>query len=217
MKRLLFLHLAIIIILITSDSLFAQSGKKNLLFNGKNLKNWDFFLRESTADPSNVFTVKDGIIHITGQPFGYMRTKKQYSDYLLHVEWRWPGEPTNSGIFVHVQKPDTIWPKCIECQLKAGSAGDMVCMNGSDMNERTDKSKRVVTKLAESSEKPAGEWNTAEITCSGDKINIVINGVQQNRGTGLNITGGHICLQSEGGPIEFRNVWLQPLQKTAKK
>lgn len=216
MKKL-FLQLAIISILMSASALFAQSGKRIMLFNGKNLKNWEFHLRESSIDPPAVFSVKNGIIHITGQPFGYMRTKKQYSDYLLHVEWRWPGEPSNSGIFVHVQTPDTIWPKCIECQLRAGNAGDIVCMSGADMNERTDKLRRVVTKLAESSEKPAGEWNTAEITCQGDKINVVINGVQQNKGTGLNISKGQICLQSEGGPIEFRNVWIELLQKSAKK
>jgi len=216
MKNLL-LNLTLLLLLASATPLFAQNGKKIMLFNGKNLKNWEFHLRDNTADPSTVFTVKEGVIHIAGQPFGYMRTKKMYSDYILHVEWRWPGEPTNSGIFVHAQLPDTIWPKCIECQLRSGSAGDMVCMSGADMNERTDKSKRVVSKLAETSEKPAGEWNTAEITCSGDNINIVINGVRQNKGTGLNITKGHICLQSEGGPIEFRNVWIQPLRGTIKK
>ena len=50
-------------------------------------------------------------------------------------------KPANSGVFVHAQVPDTVWLKCIECQLKAGNAGDFVCMNGADMNERKDKSK----------------------------------------------------------------------------
>jgi len=213
----LFLNLIVLFLLASANVLFAQNSKKIMLFNGKDLKNWEFHLREYTAHPSTVFSVKEGVIHIAGQPFGYMRTKKIYSDYLLHVEWRWPGEPANSGIFVHAQLPDTIWPKCIECQLRVLSAGDMVCMSGADMNERTDKSKRVVNKLAETSEKPVGEWNTAEITCLGDNINIVINGVLQNKGTGLNISKGHICLQSEGGPIEFRNVWIQPLPWKTKK
>ncbi len=83
---------------------------------------------------------KDGVIHISGDPFGYMRTKEIYSDYKLHVEWRWPDEATNSGVFVHAATPDAIWLKCIECQLKAGSAGDFVCMSGADMTEHKDKS-----------------------------------------------------------------------------
>ena len=94
------------------------------LFNGKDLNNWEFYLRDPSVDPGKVFTVKDAAIHISGNPFGYMRTKEQYSDYKLHLEWRWPDEATNSGVFIHAQKPDTIWPACFECQLKAGSAGE---------------------------------------------------------------------------------------------
>jgi hypothetical protein len=142
-----------------------------------------------------------------------MRTKESYSDYKLHVEWRYPVELSNSGVFIHGQGADTIWLKCIECQLKAGSAGDFVCMNGSDMNERKDKSNRVVKKLAESNEKPVGEWNTMEVTCKANTIEVTVNGVTQNKGTNLNISSGSICLQSEGKEIEFRNVFLTPLKK----
>lgn len=216
-KSLLYIPITSMLLILAVETTFAQTGKKILLFNGKNLKNWEFYLRDMSVNPSTVFTVKDGVIRISGEPFGYMRTKKTYSNYLLHVEWRWPGEPTNSGIFVHAQLPDTIWPMCIECQLRAGSAGDLVCMNGADINERTDKSRRVVNKLAETSEKAPGEWNTAEIRCSENNIEVKINGVLQNKGTGLNISSGHICLQSEGKVIEFRNVWLTPIGNSSKK
>jgi hypothetical protein len=183
------------------------------LFNGKNLNNWVFHLKDPAVDPAKVFTVQNGVIHITGDPFGYMRTKESYSDYKLHVEWRYPVELSNSGVFVHAQGVDTIWLKCIECQLKAGGAGDFVCMNGSDMDERKDKSNRVVKKLTESNEKPVGEWNTMEVTCKANTIEVVVNGVIQNKGTNLNISSGSICLQSEGKAIEFRNVFLTPLKK----
>jgi len=183
------------------------------LFNGKDLSNWTFVLRGDTVDPATVFTVTDGIINIKGDPFGYMRTKDKYSDYILHVEWRWPVEPSNSGVFIHGQKPDAIWLKCIECQLMPGNAGDFVCMNGSDIKEREDKSKIVVKKIAESSEKPVGEWNTMKITCNGNTIEVVVNGTFQNRGTESNIADGFICLQSEGKDVQFRNVYLTKLKK----
>ncbi len=215
-KSLTNLFLLVLLALILSP-VYAQKEKKIILFNGKNLKNWEFNLRDHAVDPAKVFTVSNGVIRISGNPFGYMRTKKVYSDYLLHVEWRWPAEPTNSGIFIHAQLPDTIWPMCIECQLKSGNAGDFVCMNGADMNERTDKSKRAINKLADSSEKKPGEWNVAEIKCSGNTIEVRINGVLQNKGTGLNIHSGHICFQSEGKEIEFRNVWLTSLAGSSGK
>ncbi len=185
-----------------------SSTEKIQLFNGKDLSNWTFYLKDPSVDVSGVFMAHGDIIHIKGEPFGYMRTKDSYSDYTLHVEWRYPGEASNSGVFIHAQQPDTIWPMSIECQLKAGSAGDLICMGGSDINERTDKSVRVVKKLAETSEKPAGEWNTLEITCISDNIDVFVNDVRQNKATGSSIKAGNICLQSEGKDIEFRNVYL---------
>lgn len=211
-----FAAILIIIVLSTAGIIKAQDKKENnkvILFNGKDLSNWVFKLKDPSVDPSGVFTIKDGVIHITGNPFGYMRTKEIYSDYKLHVEWRWPVEASNSGVFVHAQQPDTIWLKCIECQLKAGSAGDFVCMNGAEMNERTDKTKPFVKKMAESSEKPAGEWNTMEVVCKDNTIEVAVNGVFQNKATNVNLNKGSICLQSEGKDVEFKNVFLTKLNE----
>lgn len=188
-------------------------GKKILLFNGKDLSNWEFHLRDASVDPASVFTIQNGVIHITGDPFGYMRTREQYSDYQLHVEYRWAAEPTNSGIFIHAQLPDTIWPTCFECQLSAGNAGDFICMGQSDMNERSNKAARVIKKKSASTEKPAGEWNIIEISCKANSVEAYVNGVLQNKGSGVSHTKGHICLQSEGKNIEFRNVYLVKLKK----
>jgi hypothetical protein len=182
-----------------------------MLFNG-DLNNWVFHLKDPSVDPATVFTVQNGVIHISGNPFGYMRTKEAYSDYKLHVEWRYPLEASNSGVFVNVQLPDTIWPKCIECQLKAGSAGDFVCMNGADMNERTDKTSKSVKKINASSEKPVGEWNAMEVICKTNTIEVYVNGTLQNKATGVTVSKGYICLQSEGKDIEFRNILLTKLK-----
>lgn len=182
------------------------------LFNGKDLKGWVFYLKDQSVDPATVFTVKNGVINIKGDPFGYMRTKKSYSDYNLHVEWRYPEELSNSGVFVHAQEPDTIWLRCIENQLKAGNAGDYVLMNGAKSNEQKD-NKIVVAKMTASNEKALGEWNSLDVVCNGNTIETKVNGVLQNKGTGLNITEGGICLQSEGKPIEFRNVFITKIKK----
>ena len=190
-----------------------NNPEKVQLFNGKDLSNWVFFLKDNSVDPATVFTVKDGIIHITGNPFGYMRTKGTYSNYRLHVEWRWPSEATNSGVFVHCQTPDAIWLKCIECQLQAGNAGDFVCMNGADMDEHADKSNAVVRKKGPSSELPVGQWNTMDVVCSGNTIEVYVNGILLNKGTNTSVNSGSISLQSEGKDIEFRNVFLTSLKK----
>lgn len=190
-----------------------KDNKRIELFNGKDLTNWVFKLKDPKVDPSTVFSVQKGVIHITGNPFGYMRTRDSYSDFKLHVEWRWPAEASNSGVFVFAQPPDSIWLRCVECQLKAGSAGDFVCMNGAEMDQRTDKTKPFVNKLAPSSEKSAGEWNTMEVVCKSNTIEVTVNSVVQNRGTNVNLRKGSICLQSEGKDVEFRNVYLDKLKK----
>jgi hypothetical protein len=224
-KSLIFLFFTSIILGGTSSIIYGQSRQKDeqtnksrrnenkgniQLFNGKDLFNWSFYLKNPAVDPATVFTVQDGVIHIKGDPFGYMRTRDTYSDYKLHLEWRWPVEATNSGVFIHAQLPDTIWIKTFECQLKAGNAGDFVCMNGTTMNEQKDNS-RVIKKLADSSEKPAGEWNTMEVTCKSNAIEVYVNGILQNKGTEISVNKGHICLQSEGKEIEFKNVFITKL------
>lgn len=224
-KLLRSLVFSLILLVCASFGIYGQSGQKNTknqqnrrsgktsviqLFNGKDLSNWVFQLKDPSVNPASVFTVQNGVIHITGNPFGYMRTKDTYSEYKLHVEWRYPGEASNSGVFVHAQLPDTIWLRCFECQLKSGNAGDFVCMNGAKMNEIKNNS-RVVNKMTSSSEKPVGEWNTMEVTCKSDTIEVIVNGKLQNRATGISETTGHICLQSEGKDIEFRNVFITKL------
>ena len=67
----------------------------------------------------------------------------------------------------------------------------------------------VVQKHTKSSENKAGEWNEANIFVKDGVITVYINGVYQNTGTNK-VKEGHIGLQSEGGPIQFRNVTLTP-------
>src|SRR5262249_59366785 len=59
------------------------------LFNGKDLTGWKPFLGKKDADPKETFSVKDGIIICTGQPFTYLLTDKEYGDYTRKVQWRW--------------------------------------------------------------------------------------------------------------------------------
>jgi hypothetical protein len=66
-------------------------------------------------------------------------------------------------------------------------------------------------KKAQSSEKAPGKWNAYDIICRGDTITCYVNGVLQNSGTNASDTSGKICLQSEGSPIEFRNIYIEDL------
>ena len=216
MKKILFAA-ALLLALATSCS---QKPEVIQLFNGKDLEGWTLFVNDPEVAPTDVFSVVDGNIHVVGQPFGFMRTNEKYTDVKLSVEWRWVGQGTNSGIFSLVQDGLLCWPNAIECQLKAGSAGDVVLLGGSDVKEldTPEGSARprfpMVRKENESSEKPDGEWNLTEIVITSDGgVDITVNGVHQNHVTNKNYTEGYIALQSEGGPLEFRNVTVTRLAK----
>ena len=201
------------------------SQKRVALWNGKDFSGWKLFVPDSrrphltgrSVDVHSVWSVKDGVIHCRGRPNCYMRTQADYSDYKLHLEWRWVEQPTNSGVLLHASGPDKVWPRCIESQLKSGNAGDLVLIGGTGISvggrfiHDVSEQYVIVPKKQESSEKAPGQWNTYDIICRGDTILNYVNGELQNKGTSATETSGRICLQSEGSPIEFRNIYIESL------
>ena len=159
------------------------------LFNGRDLAGWVCVTDpEGVGDARDAFSVQNGNIRIAGSPFGYMRTEETYDD-------------------------DRLWPEAVECQLQAGRAGDLLGLGGAKI-AGAESNGRVFIKPRSGGEceRPAGEWNCAEIVCVGDHIAVCVNGVLQNECTG-SVRSGYIALQSEGGPVEFRNIWLTRLRR----
>ena len=200
--------------------LSCNTEKKIELFNGQDLDNWNLIVDSEDGEPTNLFYVEDGVIHTIGDPFGYIRTKESYSNYTLHLEWRWTEEPSNSGVLLNVQGKERIFPRCVECQLMSGKAGDIVLMGKGTSIIIKDSAYTVaseehrylaIPKFEESSEKPAGEWNSYDITSLDGSLEVIVNGVLQNRASGMSLTEGNIALQSEGAPLQFRNIYLKPL------
>jgi hypothetical protein len=196
---------------------FAQ--KKQSLFNGKDLKGWTIFVGDTSVKPENFFYVKDGVIETVGVPVGYLRTKKEYSNYRLHVEWRYPEKPVNSGVMLHTTGPDKIWVSHYQANLKHLSVGDFVVhgvdqkatINGKEYVS-TEKDKPAVPKMNPANEKPDGEWNSYDIVCKGNTIEIKVNGLLQNTATNCSLTKGAIALQAEGCKIQFRNLWIEKIK-----
>ena len=195
------------------------------LFDGKSLDGWTPFSpakkqgKDIPPTDVKVWSVQDGVNHCEGKPSGYLRTNKDYADYQLHLEWRWVGKPTNSGVLLHKTGPDVLWPTSVEAQVMHENAGDFYLINLSSLIVNGKQLGPVVKpylrakKLEPSSENPPGEWNRYDIVCEGDSIRLTVNGVLQNKGTGAKPSSGAICLQSEGSPIQFRNIYLKPLEK----
>lgn len=225
MKKLITSILTLTIMIVVLASATETSQKKNspivptektMLWNGEDLNGWIPFTNDNNADAAKTWSVADGVIRCTGKPAGYLRTESDYADYLLHVEWRWPEKGGNNGVLIHMSVPDNVWPKSLECQLYSGNAGDFWVIGGVETAQHARGGKRVngrrTVKLKDSSEKPIGQWNTYDIICKGNWVVVLVNGVLQNMATGCSVTSGKICLQSEGSPIEFRNIYIEPLE-----
>jgi hypothetical protein len=196
------------------------SGEEIKLFNGKDLSGWDYFLVDENAKMEDVWSVEDGILICLGKPGGYLCTKKEYKNFQLVVEWRWPAEPSNSGVLMRITGEPMMLPKCVEAQLKSGSAGDLYGFQGfridGDADRKFERPNAVggligVRKMA-GNEKEPGEWNKYEITVNEDEITLVVNGKKVNEATGCDVLAGQIALQSEGGVIHFRTVTLTPIE-----
>jgi len=182
------------------------------LWNGEDFSSWVKFIPDSTVNTDTVWNIVDGVINCNGKPSGYIRTENDYANYNLTLEWRWPSDPGNSGVLLHMSIPDTVWPKSIEAQLLSGNAGDFYVIGGTEMDEHVNKDSRQIAKQKKSSENPLGEWNKYEIICNDNTITLYVNGVMQNKATNTSVNYGKIALQSEGRPIQFRNIKLEPVK-----
>ena len=186
------------------------------LFNGKDFRGWTFFMRSNSA-PEKTWSITNGVIHCVGRPTGFMRTEKDYSDYKLTVEWRFlkvTPKANNTGVLVHMQPQDRIWPECVECQGQDQKQGDFWLHNGTTAEGFPgDGKKSTHVPMAEPpNEKPVSEWNTYEVIASADTVEIIVNGRSMNKITGCNVSSGGIGIQSEGADIEVRKIFLQPLK-----
>ncbi|WP_206352394.1 3-keto-disaccharide hydrolase [Tautonia rosea] len=193
------------------------AGEPISLFNGKDLSGWTAVLADENTKVEDVWTVQDGVLMCKGQPVGYIRTDKDFSNYELSLQWRFPegSQGGNSGVLVHTSEPGAIgiWPKSIEVQLHRGDAGDFWVI-GTDLNVENEDERKMGRRhlnLTDNSENPIGEWNTMVIRCKGDSITVTVNGDLVNEATNCSATEGAISLQSEGAPIEFREIVLTPI------
>ena len=180
-----------------------------------------------------------GIIEINPTLHGALMTEEDYLNYKLHVEWRWvdPKTRNNSGIFLRI-RPPFVWDSVhgetsrqYMVQIQPPNTGDLWVLGYSESLLKTDPNRsfkpfgnlqlegsgrfaasqiRRHLKIKDA-EFPLGEWNTLDITLNGKNISVYVNGELVNKGERLVDLPGRIGLESEFGPIQFRNILLTPL------
>jgi hypothetical protein len=113
------------------------------LFNGHDLSTFETFIRGQglNTDPNHIFTVENGLIHISGDGFGYLITRESYKNFYLTADFKWgegtflerTGQARDSGILFNVQGDQKVWPRSIEFQITEGGTGDFWMTDGASL------------------------------------------------------------------------------------
>ena len=164
--------------------------------------------------PPETWSVKEGVIYCTGKPNGFLRSKKVYKNFIFRAEWRfqkegWQGAPEkwpNAGFFIHAGEIRETWPTSLEVQGHFGEAGSLFGVRGGKI---TGARRGPIDK----ERPPFGEWDRYEITSKDGRVTVVLNGKPINEGTDAYPSEGNICLQSEGWPVQYRNIAIKELDK----
>ena len=185
----------------------------------------------------DTFTWKDGVIHCTGRPTGVIRTKSQFENFELVVQWRHLRKAGNSGVFVwaipasieQLEAGKGRLPHGIEVQVldhgyttqeeSRGRKTDWFTTNGDVFAVGKSKMKpfQPVSPNGRRSfprknlSKGVGQWNHYYIRGINGEIRLWVNGEEVAGGANCNPKTGYLCLESEGSPIEFKNIRIREL------
>jgi len=170
----------------------------------------EFWTIEGT--PASSWRVENGIIRCTGRPNGFLRSKKVYRNYIFRAEWRfetegWTKAPQawpNAGFFINAGAINNTWPISLEVQGHYGEAGSLFGVRGGKVAGAR---RGPIVK-----DRPEfGSWDRYEITQINGAVRVVLNGVLVNEGKDAEPAEGNICLQSEGWPVDYRNLEIKEL------
>ena len=163
------------------------------LFNGKDLAGWQVM-------NDGVFTVTNDVLRIE-RGMGWLRTEKEFTDFVLEAECRGLETNYNSGFFVRSGQAGKPFPDGgLQVNLKQSALGALV--RGKD-----------VVLQSKTPPQPAGEWMKFRIEARGRSLKLSVNGGNVWEFTELEPASGHVGIQAEGRRMEFRNVRLAGFPK----
>jgi hypothetical protein len=217
----------------------AKTASRKAFVNGegpgwKPLSLADF---ENVNCDKNTWQEKDGTIYCTGKPVGVTRSKKTYENFELVAEWRHMKPAGNSGIFLWAPdasftglKPGQLPRGGIEVQVldleyetryekKNGKKSDWFTSHGDVFPVGTSKMKPFapVSKNGRRSFPSkrltlgVEKWNHYYVRAINGEVRLWVNGEEVSGGSNCQPAAGFMALESEGSPVEFRNLRIREL------
>lgn len=138
-------------------------------------------------------------------------TDKEYGDAIFHFEFCYTkveGKTGyNSGAYVRNSKDGAIWH-----QAQFGDAKDGHLFGQTPTADGKKKFFNLAKQVTDKRVKPAGEWNTMEVTARGPTLTLWVNGAVTCQFTECAAEKGHLGVEGEGYRIEFRNLKIKELR-----
>jgi hypothetical protein len=203
------------------------------LFNGKDLTGW-----VNVNCAPGTFYVKGDEIITTGKPTGYLRTAKQYENFIAEFDWMHipnkPGEVGNSGFFVWadpIPAVGTGYTRGIEVQvlvnltyknkkgeITATSQGDLFSIWGATcVPDRPHPDGWARCLPSENHCKGEKEWNHYRVEANDGRITLAVNGHVVSGVSKCKPRKGYLALESEGSECRFKNLKIKELPSTNPK
>jgi hypothetical protein len=204
---------------------WAEDKKEDVvpMFNGKDLSGWV----NVNCAPSTFF-VNDGEVITTGHPTGYLRTEKQYENFVAEFDWMHINktEVGNSGFFVWADPLPAVgtgYTRGIEVQVLVNlekkdyytSQGDLFSIWGATCKpDRPHPHGWMRCLPSENRCKGGGEWNHYKVVANNGTLKLHVNGKEVSGLSECKPRKGYLGLESEGAECHFRNLKIKELPST---
>ena len=185
----------------------------------------------------DTWTWKNGLLFCSGKPIGVMRTRQKFTNFEMVVEWRLMRSAGNSGVFVWVPdealaelKPDVLPDFGLEVQMldhgyreqyekESGKKGDWFTTNGDIFAVGKSKLRPFPPLSPDGSRsfprkalsRGVGEWNHYYVRAINGELRLWVNGEEVSGGNGAEPRTGYLGLESEGSPVEFKDIRIREL------
>lgn len=174
------------------------------------------------------------MLYCTGQPISVLRTAKLYTNFEINFQWNHRKPAGNSGIFVWADKekieqmtkdgkpglPNGIEVQILDPAFNIPGKNKWYTCHGDVFPVRqkmtpfpplSNNGKGPRSFPSEERVKPSGNWNHYYVRAINGEIRLWVNGKEVSGGNNCSTTTGYLCLESEGSPIEFRNMRIREL------
>jgi hypothetical protein len=184
------------------------------LFDGETLFGWK-------PQGEAKWEVKDGEIRTDGAKPGFLMSTTEWADYELELEFRAPAA-TNSGVFLRTASaPKDPAKDCYELNIAPAEnpfpTGSLVGREKAAASALTPdpspKGRSTLTPSPSPKGRGGAAWHSFKVTAWGGWIAVELDGERAvDYGDKKPLAIGHIGLQSNQGPVAFRNIRLRPIE-----